>query len=109
MTTIRLARDADLPLLGPIEDAGDTLFVERFGAVDWPPATTGEERAAEPGILLVAEDDDGAVVGFTHVVDLGGTGTSSRSRSTRRTAGAASVAPCSTRPATSSPDGPCPR
>ena len=72
MTTIRLARDADLPLLGPIEDAGDSLFVERFGAVDWPPATTGEERAAEPGILLVAEDDEGTVVGFTHVVDLGG-------------------------------------
>ena len=68
MTTIRLARDADLPLFGPIEDAGDTLFVERFGAGGWPPATSGEERAAEPGILLVAEDD-GAVVGFTHVVD----------------------------------------
>lgn len=72
MTTIRPAREADLPWLGPIEDSGDTLFLERFGAGDWPPATPGEERAAEPGILLVAEGDDGTVVGFTHVVDLGG-------------------------------------
>lgn len=72
MTTTRLAQDADLPLLAAIEDAGDTLFVQRFGAVDWPPATSGEERAAEPGILLVAVDEEGTVVGFTHVIDLGG-------------------------------------
>ena len=72
MTTTRLARPEDLPLLGPLEDAADALFVDRFGAVDWPPATPGEERAAEPGILLVAVDDDGTVVGFAHVLDLGG-------------------------------------
>ncbi len=72
MTTIRLAQDADLPLLAAIEDAGDALFVERFGDVAWPGASSGEERAAEPGILLVAVDDDGTVVGFSHVLDLDG-------------------------------------
>ncbi len=72
MTTIRLAQDADLPFLAGIEDAGDTLFGERFGGVDWPASSSGEERAAEPGILLVAVDDDGTVVGFTHVLDLDG-------------------------------------
>jgi GNAT superfamily N-acetyltransferase len=72
MTTIRLARDADLPFLAAIEDAGDALFAERFGEVAWPAASSGEERAAEPGILLVAVDDDGTVVGFSHVLDLDG-------------------------------------
>jgi GNAT superfamily N-acetyltransferase len=72
MTTTRLARAEDLPLLAGIEDAGDTLFAERFGGVDWPAASSGEERAAEPGILLVAVADDGTVVGFTHVLDLDG-------------------------------------
>ncbi len=72
MTTIRLAQDADLPFLAAIEDAGDALFVERFGEVAWPAASSGEERAGEPGILLVAVDDDGTVVGFSHVLDLDG-------------------------------------
>ena len=70
MTTIRLALPADLPFLGPIEDAGDTLFAERFGSVDWPAASSGEERAGEPGFILVAAADDGTVIGFTHVIDL---------------------------------------
>ena len=72
MTTTRLARPEDLPFLAGIEDAGDTLFAERFGGVEWPAASTGEERAAEPGILLVAVEDDGTVIGFTHVLDLDG-------------------------------------
>lgn len=72
MTTIRLARDADLPLLAAIEDAGDALFAQRFGPLDWPAASSGEERAAEPGILLVAVDDDDTVIGFSHVLDLEG-------------------------------------
>ena len=82
MTRVRPATRADLPLVGPIEDACDALFVDRFGALDWPAASTGEERAAEPGFLLVAveaagggvpRDGDptaGLVVGFAHVVDL---------------------------------------
>lgn len=72
MTTVRLARSEDLPFLAAIEDAGDTLFAERFGALDWPAASSGEERAAEPGILLVAVDDDDTVTGFSHVLDLDG-------------------------------------
>ncbi|MBD3785024.1 MAG: GNAT family N-acetyltransferase [Micrococcales bacterium] len=42
-----------------------------FGELDWPPAATGAERAAEAGFLLVAVDGD-QVVGFAHVLDLGG-------------------------------------
>jgi GNAT superfamily N-acetyltransferase len=82
VTRVRPATRADLPLVGPIEDACDSLFVDRFGALDWPAASTGEERVAEPGFLLVAVEatdggvprhgDTGAdvVVGFAHVVDL---------------------------------------
>ena len=72
MTTIRLALSADLPFLASVEDAGDTLFAERFGAVDWPGASSGEERAGEPGFILVAAVDDGTVIGFAHVLDLDG-------------------------------------
>ncbi len=72
MTTIRLARDADLPFLAAIEDAGDALFAQRFGELDWPASASGEERAGEPGILLVAADDEGTVIGFSHVLDLDG-------------------------------------
>lgn len=72
MSTVRPATAADLAVLGPLEDAADGLFTERFGPTGWPAATTGEERAAEPGFLLVAADDDDVVVGFAHVLDLGG-------------------------------------
>ena len=72
MVTVRPAEPADLHALARIEDAGDALFAQRFGPVDWPPATSGEERAAEPGFLLVAVADDGAVVGFAHLLDLAG-------------------------------------
>ena len=72
MTTIRLGQDGDLPLLAGVEDAADARFVERFGEVAWPPAASGEERGREPGILLVAVDDDGTVVGFSHVLELDG-------------------------------------
>jgi GNAT superfamily N-acetyltransferase len=71
MVTVRPAEPADLPALAGIEEAADTLFVQRFGGVDWPPPTAGEARAAAPGLLLVAVDDD-AVSGFAHVLDLAG-------------------------------------
>lgn len=71
MTTVRPAVPADLPLLGPLEDTGDAQFAERFGDLDWPPADSGEERAAQPGFLLVATEDD-EVVGFAHVLHLAG-------------------------------------
>ncbi|MGG5259801.1 GNAT family N-acetyltransferase [Phycicoccus avicenniae] len=69
--TVRPATDADLPLLGPLEDTGDRQFADLFGDLDWPPADAGEQRAAHPGFLLVAEGD-GEVVGFAHVLDLDG-------------------------------------
>jgi ribosomal protein S18 acetylase RimI-like enzyme len=78
MSTVRPATPQDLPFLASVEDAADGLFAERFGEVDWPPADSGEDRAAEPGFLLVAvePDDDPPgserVVGFAHVLDLEG-------------------------------------
>lgn len=72
MATIRPAGAADLPVLEDLEGAADSLFTDRFGDVDWPSPTRGGERAAQPGILLVAVQDDGTVVGFTHVLDLAG-------------------------------------
>ncbi len=71
MTTTRLARAEDLPLLAGIEDAGDTCSPSGSAGSTGRPRRR-EERAAEPGILLVAVDDDGTVVGFTHVLDLDG-------------------------------------
>ena len=58
MVTVRPAEPADLPAVAGDEDAADALFVQRFGAVDWPPPTPGEARAAEPGLMLVAVHDD---------------------------------------------------
>lgn len=72
MVSVRPAEPADLPALARIEDAGDALFAQQFGPVDWPPAASGEDRAAEPGFLLVAVEDDHGVVGFAHVLDLDG-------------------------------------
>lgn len=66
--TVRPVTPADLPLLERIEHDADTAFVERFGATDWPAATPGEVRAADPGFILVAEVD-GATVGFAHVLE----------------------------------------
>jgi hypothetical protein len=95
VTTIRLAEARDLPHLAAIEDAGDRLFAERFGALDWPPASTGEERAAEPGFLLVAAEDESGVVGFAQCWISRVAGTSNRLPSTRRTvAGASAVGSC---------------
>ncbi|WP_377642954.1 GNAT family N-acetyltransferase [Oryzobacter terrae] len=78
MSTVRPATSQDLPYLAAVEDAADGLFAERFGGVDWPAADSGEDRAAEPGFLLVAvePDDDPPgterVVGFAHVLELDG-------------------------------------
>ena len=72
MVTVRPAGPADLAALARIEDAGDALFAQRFGSLDWPPAASGEDRAAEPGFLLVAVDEGHGVVGFAHVLDLEG-------------------------------------
>jgi GNAT superfamily N-acetyltransferase len=66
---IRPAQDSDLSLLAGIEDESDALFAVVF--VGWSPGAspTGAERAAEPGILLVAGDPP---VGFAQLLDLEG-------------------------------------
>ena len=48
MTTIRLAQDADLPLLAGIEGAADARCAQRFGEVVWPAGASGEERVGLP-------------------------------------------------------------
>jgi len=69
---IRHATRSDLDHLATIEAAADTLYAERFGAIGWAPPHSGVERAAAPGFLLVAADDDRAPYGFAHVLDLEG-------------------------------------
>ena len=68
---VRPARARDLPLIAAIEDSGIALFEEALGDLSGDPLTSpapsGEERAAEPGFLLVAGDP---AIGFVHVVDL---------------------------------------
>ncbi|MGO4343350.1 GNAT family N-acetyltransferase [Pedococcus sp. 2YAF34] len=68
---VRLALAADLSSVQGLEDAADQLFAELMDVSTWGSGPTGEERAAEPGFLLVAADAHG-VVGFAHVLDLDG-------------------------------------
>lgn len=69
MPDVRLSTAADLPGLAAVEAAGDRLFATVFADVEWPQPASGEERAAEPGFLLVVGDP---VVGFAHVLLLDG-------------------------------------
>jgi GNAT superfamily N-acetyltransferase len=73
---IRHARAADLPHIGPIEDAGAPMFREHFGPGMSPileaKADDGWQRAEKDGFLLVATEGDGPPVGFTHVLVIDG-------------------------------------
>lgn len=73
---VREARAADLRHLAPIEDAGGPQFRQLFGDAIQPvlltPAADGRRRAAQPGFLLVATDDEGPPVGFVHVLLIEG-------------------------------------
>jgi GNAT superfamily N-acetyltransferase len=68
---IRKATRADFDRLEAIEGTADRLYVEHFGAVDWHEPSTGREREAAPGFVLVAgPDEDGAPpYGFAHVLE----------------------------------------
>jgi GNAT superfamily N-acetyltransferase len=78
---VRAALPADLASLRDVEEAADRLFAGLMDISAWGSAPCGEERAAEPGFLLVAADTGGradtggvadAVLGFAHVLDLDG-------------------------------------
>lgn len=66
---VRPATPSDLALLQAIEAAADRMFDEVVDTSGWGEPDTGEDRAAEPGFLLVVGEP---VVGFAHVLDLGG-------------------------------------
>lgn len=73
--SIRPARPSDDAATERIEIAADALLIERFGAVDWPPPTSPQERAAMPGFVLVAEQDSEAdsskaLIAFVHVLEV---------------------------------------
>ncbi|NNM44729.1 GNAT family N-acetyltransferase [Knoellia koreensis] len=66
---VRFAEATDLPLLQAIEDDGERAFDGLMDHSHWGPSLTGEERAAEPGFMLVAGRPP---VGYAHVLDLDG-------------------------------------
>ncbi|MEB4613075.1 GNAT family N-acetyltransferase [Leucobacter sp. M11] len=76
---LRLATDRDLPALRQIETEADALLIDALRPDSWDEAPSGQERAAEPGFLLVAvpgtpEAPDagaGQVLGFAHVLEWG--------------------------------------
>lgn len=69
---IRPVAAADIPHLERIEDDADALLVDLLHPDDWHAAPSGAERLGDGGILLVAEGDHGAVVGFVHVLEYDG-------------------------------------
>ena len=70
---VRTATDADLAKLAGIEDEADTVFTALFGSPLGDEAPSGAARAAEPGFVLVAaEEDGGDPVGFVHVLETDG-------------------------------------
>lgn len=71
-SVVRPAERADLAVLADVEAAGDAQFAEHFGRpTGWDAPPTGAHRASEPGFLLVAEVGE-QVVGFAHVLQVGG-------------------------------------
>lgn len=69
---IRPVAAGDVPLLEKIENDADVLLVELLGPPRWNPAPTASERLADGGILLVAEVEEDAVVGFVHILEFDG-------------------------------------
>jgi len=68
---VRSAEPRDFSVIEAIENAADELLIERFEPADWPGASSGADRAAEPGFLLVAELGENEVAGFVHVLEVG--------------------------------------
>ncbi|MBW4041415.1 MAG: GNAT family N-acetyltransferase [Acidobacteria bacterium] len=71
--SIRFASDDDLDRLEHIENDADELLLERFHPEEWQRASSGRERAAQPGFLLIAaQTEDGPAIGFAHALEVGG-------------------------------------
>ncbi|KJL46018.1 Acetyltransferase (GNAT) family protein [Microbacterium hydrocarbonoxydans] len=71
--SIRVAKAEDYPATVLIEAAADALLVDLFDARHWPGPSTAEERAAAPGFVLIAEDQQiPTPVGFVHVLEIAG-------------------------------------
>lgn len=70
--SIRPAVPADFDRIEVIENEADQLLVEVLQPEHWHPAPTGASRAADPGFLLVAEAQDGVLIGFVHVLEING-------------------------------------
>jgi GNAT superfamily N-acetyltransferase len=68
---VRSAEPRDFSVIESIENAADELLIERFEPADWPRASSGADRATEPGFLLVAELGENEVAGFVHVLEAG--------------------------------------
>lgn len=64
-TKVRMIETGDIPLLAEIEAAADQLLVQRFGPELFNNVTSGEDRVAEPGFVLVAGRP---CVGFAQVL-----------------------------------------
>ncbi|MFN8046082.1 MAG: hypothetical protein U0Q08_08525 [Dermatophilaceae bacterium] len=69
VTAVRHARAEDLPALAIIEGAADEMFADVMDVSVWPAPTSGEDRAGEPGWLLVVGDPP---LGFAHLLELDG-------------------------------------
>lgn len=53
-----------------VEAAADGLFAEVLDTSGWGPPAPAAQRLGEPGLLLVAEGEGGAVVGFVHAREV---------------------------------------
>jgi len=70
---IRLAGPSDFVLAATIEAAADELLIEYLQATQWPPVDEPEARMAQPGFMLIAEDEAStAGIGFAHVLEVDG-------------------------------------
>ena len=69
LPAVRFAEPADLPWLAAIEDSGEALLATLMDTSHWGPSLPGEQRAQEPGFLLVSGSPP---VGYAHVLDLDG-------------------------------------
>lgn len=101
MSDARPAEATDLSLLAAVEAAADALVVEALACDPalFAEVSTGEQRAAEPGFLLVAGRP---VVGFAHVLEEDG-GAHCNSWRCGRTTADGGQARCSSRRAAERP------